>query len=107
MLSRKIKYEIDKISPETSCELSGEISLEVRGEIYPSLICVDTDQTFCVFCFDTVSADPENLTAVITLTVIWHNKKKASPISRQRSKHSRHSRHILRTLYDYDSYIAI
>ena len=37
----------DEISPETSYAFSGEVSLEAADDIYPSLICVDPNQTQC------------------------------------------------------------
>ena len=65
-----------------------------------SLICIDPDQTFCAFCFN--SAGPENLTAVI-LTVIWHDKIKHLPSHNHATSTAGH---VLRTLYDYGSYPA-
>ena len=73
MQIRKISYEISpetsyEFSPETSYEFSGEVSLEAADESYPSLICVDPNRARCTLF--PLGADPENLTAVETLTVI-------------------------------------
>ena len=35
----------DEISPGTSYAFSGEVTLEAADGIYPSLICVDPNQT--------------------------------------------------------------
>ena len=41
----QIRQISDEISPETSYEFSCEVSLEAADEIFPSLICVDPNQT--------------------------------------------------------------